>query len=140
MAEIALKYGGTLDKFIGDAGMIFFGDPETDGEQNDALNCVHMAIEMREHTKKLGMNVRFGINTGECIVGNFGSNNRMDYTIVGRNVNLASRLETSSQPHKIQISESTFCLVKDEIQCEPHGNIKVKGIDQEIPVYWVIDQ
>jgi adenylate cyclase len=117
--------------------MIFFGDPETNGEKEDAIRCVLMAIEMRERAKHLGMDIRIGINTGECTVGNFGSEDRMDYTIIGGNVNLASRLESNSEPGKILISQSTYELVKDSIHCESRGNVRVKGIDRDIMTYWV---
>jgi adenylate cyclase len=137
MANITLRYNGTLDKFIGDGVMIFFRDTETNGEKEDALRCVLMAMEMRERAKQLGMDIRIGINTGECTVGNFGSEDRMDYTIIGGNVNLASRLESNSEPGKILISQSTYELVKDSIHCESRGNVRVKGIDRDIMTYWV---
>ena len=103
MSKIALKYGGTIDKFIGDAILIFFGDPESKGDKEDAKACVLMALEMRErmkHLRKLWedqgisnpLDIRIGINTGFCNVGNFGSEDRLDYTIIGGEVNLASRL------------------------------------------------
>ena len=139
MANIALRYKGTLDKFVGDAIMIFFGDPETSGEKRDAINCVLMAIEMQKKAQSLGIDIRVGIHTGTCTVGNFGSEERMDYTIIGRSVNLASRLESSAEPGKILISASTYQLIKDQIPCEPHGNIHLKGIDREIMTYWVLE-
>lgn len=138
MTTLAIKYNGTLDKFIGDAVMVFFGDPKTSGEKQDALKCISMAIEMKEHAKKLGVDIRMGVNTGDCIVGNFGSEQRMEYTILGPTVNLAARLESNSQPHQILISESTFALIKDEIVCEERGEICVKGIDRKIMTYWVV--
>ncbi|MGK0290220.1 MAG: adenylate cyclase, partial [bacterium] len=123
MSEIALKYGGTLDKFIGDAIMIFFGDPETKGMQEDALTCARMAIEMRKRMEELRsewitkgvdvpLHIRIGINTGYCTVGNFGSESRLDYTIIGGQVNLASRLETNAEPDQILISHRTYTLIK----------------------------
>jgi class 3 adenylate cyclase len=149
MSEIALRYGGTIDKYIGDAIMIFFGDPESKGEKEDAIACVTMAIEMRERMKYLrkkweneGINnslqVRIGINTGHCTVGNFGSENRLDYTIIGGSVNLASRLESNSEPDQILISNETYALVKDKIDCELKGEIHVKGIARAIKTYQVI--
>ena len=116
MSKIALKYGGTIDKFVGDAILIFFGDPETRGEKEDAKACVLMAIEMRERMKKLHniwedqgifnpLEIRIGINTGFCNVGNFGSEDRLDYTIIGGEVNLASRLESSAETGQILISQ-----------------------------------
>ena len=149
MAEVAACYGGTIDKFIGDAIMIFFGDPKSRGEKQDALACVMMAIEMRERLKYLRekwinqgisdpLHIRIGINTGYCTVGNFGSDNRMDYTIVGGQVNLASRLESNAGTDQILISHETFALVKDAIICESKGEITVKGIARPIKTYQVI--
>ncbi len=136
MANIALKYGGTVDKFIGDAVMVFFGDPETKGEEKDAINCVNMAKEMVLAAKKLDVGIRIGINTGFCTVGNFGSESRMDYTIIGPPVNLSARLESNSEHNRIQISDTTYHLVKDKIDCELRGSIRVKGIDRDIETYW----
>ena len=150
MSKIALDHGGTIDKYIGDAIMIFFGDPETLGEKEDALACVKMAIdmkkkliEMRQEWDVLGvtepLSVRMGINTGFCTVGNFGSEERLDYTIVGGAVNLASRLESAADTDEILISQDTFALVKDEIACKPKNEITVKGIAYPIMTYGVID-
>ena len=150
MSKIALDYGGTIDKYIGDAIMIFFGDPETLGEKEDAIACVKMAIamkkkliEMRREWDVLGISkplrVRMGINTGFCTVGNFGSEERLDYTIVGGAVNLASRLETAADVDEILVSEDTFSLIKDVILCEPNDTISVKGIAYPVMTYTVKD-
>jgi len=150
MSRIALKYGGTIDKFIGDGIMIFFGDPKSKGTKRDALACVSMAIEMRRHMLKLrkqwaehGMTaplqIRMGINTGYCTVGNFGTESRMDYTIIGKEVNLASRLETEADPGEILISHETYALIKDKIICRQRGTAQVKGFRDPIPVYQVVD-
>ena len=99
MSKIALEHGATIDKYVGDAIVIFFGDPETRGVEADALACVKMAIAMRERMRELEkiwrtsgienpLKCRIGINTGYCTVGNFGSEDRMDYTIIGGSVNL----------------------------------------------------
>ncbi|MGZ5195277.1 MAG: adenylate/guanylate cyclase domain-containing protein, partial [Ramlibacter sp.] len=107
MSKIAYEYGGTLDKFIGDAMVIFFGDPDSLGVKEDATQCVKMALAMQRRMAELQIlwrqmgsdkmfNVRMGINTGYCDVGNFGSDLRMDYTIIGREVNLAARLEQAA--------------------------------------------
>ena len=82
---------------------------------------------------------RIGINTGFCTVGNFGSEDRMDYTIIGSGVNLASRLESAASPGEILIAYETFALVKDEIHCEKFGEITVKGISHPIETYQVVD-
>ncbi|MDP7130922.1 MAG: adenylate/guanylate cyclase domain-containing protein, partial [Planctomycetota bacterium] len=137
MSKIALDHGGTVDKFIGDSVMVFFGDPESKGEQQDAIRCSQMAIDMQDRSKQLGISIRIGINTGECTVGNFGSEDRMDYTIIGPQVNAAARLEQQSDPGRILISQSTFELIKDAIPCEQRGAIQVQGIERELMTYWL---
>lgn len=150
MSRIALKYGGTIDKFVGDAILIFFGDPTSRGHKQDAVACVSMAIEMRKRMKMLrqkwrqhGINkplqVRMGINTGYCTVGNFGAETRMDYTIIGKEVNLASRLESVAQPEEILIAESTYNLVRDTVMCRDRGQINVKGFSKPVPIFEIVD-
>jgi len=139
MAEITAKYEGTLDKFIGDAIMVFFGDPKSSGVEADARQCVRMAREMLAEAKKLDVNLRIGIHSGDCMVGNFGSESRMNYSIIGKTVNLASRLESNADQNRILISDVTHDLIKAEIACEVRGGIRVKGIDREIMTYYVID-
>lgn len=138
MTTIALECGGTVDKFIGDSIMIFFGDPSTLGVSEDAAQCVCMAQKMQQRARELGIAVRMGISSGLCTVGNFGSEYRMEYTIVGREVNVASRLEHNSEPGRILVSDATYALIKDAIPCETHGNIRAKGIDREILTYWAV--
>ena len=149
MSNIALKYGGTIDKFVGDAILIFFGDPDTKGEKEDATACVLMALEMRERMEHLRkkwedngisspLRIRIGINTGFCNVGNFGSEDRLDYTIIGGQVNLASRLESSATAEQILISHETFSLIKENIICEKGDEINVKGIAHKVQTYFVI--
>ncbi len=139
MAEITAKYEGTLDKFIGDAIMIFFGDPKSSGVEEDAKRCVRMAKEMQIAARELNVNLRMGIHSGHSMVGNFGSENRMDYTIIGKTVNLASRLESNADVNRILISDDTYELIKDEIACEQRGNIRVKGIDRDILTYYITE-
>jgi adenylate cyclase len=137
MAEITIKHGGTLDKFEGDAVMVFFGDPETEGREQDAVKCVQMAQEMQEAAKQLDISVRMGICSGPCTVGNFGSVHHMDYTIIGRVVNTAARLESHSEPGRILVSDSTQALIANQVSCEERGGIRVKGIDRDLMTYWV---
>lgn len=148
MTEIALRHGGTIDKFIGDAVMVFFGDPESKGDKEDALACVNMALAMqakmaqlKEYWQsqgyKLPFHIRMGINTGYCTVGNFGAENRMDYTIIGGNVNLASRLESNAKADQILISHTTQQLVEAQIDCEQLAEITVKGIATPVQTYAV---
>ncbi len=150
MSDIAIAHGATIDKYVGDAIVIFFGDPETLGTKEDALACVKMALAMRERMKALGnlwkdsglekpLQCRMGINTGVCTVGNFGSNDRMDYTIIGGGVNLAARLETACAPNEILISYETHAHVKEQIYCEEGEHIEVKGISRPVATYRVVD-
>jgi adenylate cyclase len=150
MSKIALKYGATIDKYVGDAVMIFFGDPETKSVKQDALACIQMAIVMREKMHELRniwmdmgivnpLRCRMGIHTGYCTVGNFGSEDRMDYTIIGGAVNIASRLENRADPDEILISYETYSQIKDEVECKQHGDVEVKGISYPVATYQVID-
>ncbi len=137
MASLVLKHGGTLDKFIGDAVMVFFGDPHSRGVKEDAVACLRMAIEMIQDIATMDIQIRVGINSGPAYVGNFGTQQQMNYTIIGNAVNLASRLEHSSEPGRILISQATYDLVKDDFWCEEHGPIKVKGIGHDVMTHWV---
>lgn len=150
MSEIAFRFGGTIDKVIGDAIMVFFGDPESRGIRSDAVTCVSMAIAMRKRMEHLcdrwraeGFEdppaLRMGINTGICKVGNFGTENRLDYTLLGREVNLASRLESAADSNEILISHETYELIKEAVQCIDKGTISVKGFADPISVYSVTD-
>jgi class 3 adenylate cyclase len=150
MSEIALAHGATIDKYVGDAILIFFGDPESKGVKEDALACVSMAIAMRDkmlslqrHWRESGiekpLRCRMGIHTDYCTVGNFGSEDRMDYTIIGGGVNLASRLESAAYPGEIFISYETFAQVREHIRCEEKGTIQVKGIAYPVGTYKVVD-
>ena len=150
MSKICLKYGGTIDKFVGDCVMVFFGDPSSKGAKKDAVNAVSMAIAMRKHMKVLRqqwraqgitkpLEIRMGLNTGYCTVGNFGADTRMDYTIIGRDVNLASRLESAAESGEILISHETYSLIKDVIMCRDKGQITVKGFTRPVQIYQVVD-
>ncbi|WP_135078997.1 adenylate/guanylate cyclase domain-containing protein [Terasakiella sp. SH-1] len=148
MTTIALKHGATIDKFIGDAMLMFFGDPQSNGVVEDAKACVRMAIEMQQKMEDLKdmwlhkgfaqpFRMRVGINTGYCNVGNFGSDHRMDYTIIGGEVNLAARLEQSSDTDGILLSAETYALVKDIVDGEEREPIQVKGIARDVRTYAV---
>jgi adenylate cyclase len=150
MSEIAFRFGGTVDKVIGDSIMVFFGDPESRGVRSDAISCVSMALAMKKAMKELQARwaiegianppaLRMGINSGVCKVGNFGTENRLDYTLLGRAVNLASRLESSAKSNEILVSKDTFDLIKDAVKCRDKGQISVKGFADPINVFTVID-
>ena len=149
MTNIAIKYGGTVDKYIGDAIMIFFGDPQSKGTKEDAIACVTMALEMKKKLRKLkkdwertgvseSLDVRMGIHTDVCTVGNFGSSDRLDYTVLGNGVNLASRLESMAGANEILISENTHNLVNKDIQSQFFSEITVKGKAHPVKAYQVL--
>jgi len=146
MSRIALAHGGTIDKFIGDAMLVFFGDPETKGDVDDAKSCLRMAIEMQHRIAGLNaewrsvgiedpFRVRMGINTGFCNVGNFGSNDRMDYTIIGAEANLAARLQSIAEPGDIVVSYETYALVRDIVVARALAPIIMKGVSREVVPY-----
>jgi class 3 adenylate cyclase len=148
MSAIALAHGATLDKFIGDAILCFFGDPETRGVAKDAEACIVMALAMQQRLAELNaiwrdrgidapFEARMGINTGYCNVGNFGSEDRMAYTIVGAEANLAARLQTYAQPGGIVMSYETYSLVKHLVRARRLEPITMKGISLPVVPYAV---
>ncbi len=149
MTLIANKHGAVLDKFIGDGMVCFFGEPNSRGPRQDALDCVAMAIDMRREMRTLrqkwrlmgfeGLYIRVGISTGYCHVGNFGSNNRLSYTLIGKEANLASRLEAVAGKGEIYISESTHGYIAHDFDCEYAGAFSLKGFDDKVSAWKVLD-
>ena len=149
MTLIAKRHGAVLDKFIGDGMVCFFGAPTTKGVRDDAIACVAMAIDMRREMRVLrhqwqlrgfdGLDVRIGIATGYCHVGNFGSDARMSFTVIGKVANLASRLERQAKSGTILISQATFEYVQHEFNCVPQGEMQLKGFDEKVSTYAVQD-
>ena len=150
MSLIAINSNATIDKFIGDAILSFHGAPETLGDENDAINCISMALEMKERVKELqsfwirqgvkgGLKVRYGISSGFANVGDFGSSVMSDYTAIGSSVNLASRLQSIAPENEIIISDTTYNLVKNQINCEEYEEITPKGFVRPVKTYKVID-
>ena len=148
MSDVALQYGGTVDKFIGDAILVFFGDPESRGIVEDARACLKMAAAMQARLADLSerwmrrgiekpFRARMGINTGYCNVGNFGSADRMDYTIIGAEANLAARLQQAAGIGEIVLSYETFALVSDMVVAKRLPPITMKGISREVMPYVV---
>ena len=147
MCEIALKYGGTIDKFIGDSVMIFFGDPQSKGPEQDALACCNMGLEMLAFVEKNEelfkeqfnfpekLEIRIGVHSGVCSVGNFGSDQRLDYTVIGRAVNVAARLEQAAPKNSMLFSNSTKSLLGDTFQVSDSIEVNAKGIDRPIIGY-----
>ncbi|WP_352338161.1 adenylate/guanylate cyclase domain-containing protein [Psychrobacter sp. 16-MNA-CIBAN-0192] len=149
MTLIADKHGAVLDKFIGDGMVCFFGEPNSRGTRQDAIDCVAMAIDMRREMRSLrqtwrlmgfeGLYVRIGITTGYCHVGNFGSNSRMSYTLIGKEANLAARLESAAGKGEILISQSTYDYICHEYECAYSGAFSLKGFDNKIQAWQVLD-
>ena len=149
MTTIANKHGAVLDKFIGDGVVCFFGEPDSRGARQDALDCVAMAIDMRREMRTLrqkwrlmgfeGLYVRIGINTGYCHVGNFGSKSRLSYTLIGKEANLAARLEAAAGKGEILISQTTHDYICHDYACEFAGNFALKGFDAPIQAWQVLD-
>ncbi len=146
--SIIRKYNGTLDKYIGDTIMVFLGDPTSKGTKEDALLCVKMALEMQNHVQDLALEwnryglsdplqIRIGIFTGYCTVGNFGSKEQMDYTIIGNPVNAASRIESAARPGETLISHNTWTLINEYVEGEEMDAIVVKGFRDPLKVYRV---
>ena len=149
MSAITEKFGGTIDKFIGDAIMIFYGDPQSAGDVQDAKHCVEMAIEMQNRIEALqpyirkkfsfptNLKIRIGINTGFCNVGNFGSTSRLDYTAIGRAINIAARLESEAKSSEVLVSENTKILLEDFFDFSSERVIHPKGLPNPINCYSV---
>ncbi|MCK4645593.1 MAG: FHA domain-containing protein [Candidatus Aminicenantes bacterium] len=144
MTDIIFKYDGTLDKYIGDCLMAVFGAPLE--KKGDSERAIKAALEMRKKLAEMmkitdmekKFNIRIGINTGKVVAGNIGSPNRMDYTVIGDPVNVASRLESIALPNQILIGEETYRDVKDKFKIKKVGPKKVKGKSAAINVYEVL--
>jgi len=147
MTDIIIKNGGTIDKFMGDCIMAFWNAPIDDGEHEE--HAVQAALEMQEELKLLNaeltaeelpnINIGIGINTGEALVGNMGSDQRFDYSVIGDAVNLASRLESSSKTlgKTLVVGEETVKAAKINYNFEYVDEITVKGKTESIKVYTV---
>ncbi len=149
MAQIVGTWGGTIPQFTGDSIYAIFGAPDSKGERRDALACLRMALEMQMKMKtlrekwwnegiQLPFEIRCGIHTGMANVGNYGSEGFMEYSAIGLNTNLASRLEQACQPGEIYLSHTSWALVNAEIPCEEVGTIEVKGFHYPIQTYRVL--
>ncbi len=137
MMHLLLHHGGTLATVVGDSLLVFFGSAADSNTQNDAIDCVNMAIEMRSRAHSLGVKIRSGISTGMCALGQFGSKTRMDYMPLGEPVQLASQLKDSAAPGQILISDSTFQYVKSKIPCHSIPHLSYRSAIPSGPVHSV---
>jgi adenylate cyclase len=145
MIDIVFDHGGTLDKFIGDGLLVFFGDPEP--QPDHATRAVRAAVAMQLAARELRaewarrgdmpLEIRIGINTGEVIVGNMGSQRKLSYTVLGEPVNLAQRLESNAPPGGILIADRTRELLGDAVPTRRLEPLRVKGIERPVSVHEV---
>ncbi len=146
VTDIVFEFDGTLDKYIGDGLMAVFGAPVR--KDNDAERAVRAALKMRRKLKDLmpgldetrRFNVRMGINTGHVVAGNIGSPKRLDYTVIGDAVNVASRLESIAQPSQILIGETTRRHIEGKFNLREIGFRLLRGRSSKTKVYEVIDE
>ena len=145
--EAIFAHGGTLDKFIGDAVMAFFGAPIP--QEDHAARAVRAGLTMKtlvdqwnDERRKENLppvQIRVGINSGAAVVGNVGTEKRVDYTVLGTSVNVASRLESGvAKPGEVVISQITFDRVRDQFRTRALGEFPLKGLQQKMPVYAVL--
>ncbi len=149
MTDLVFEYNGTLDKYVGDEIMAFWGAPIP--MEDHALQACRSALKQMEALHRLNeqwiregkptLNIGIGLNTGPMVVGNMGSSSRMDYTLMGDNVNLGARLEGTNKVYKtnIIISEFTYEHVKDHVVVRELDLIRVKGKEQPVRIYELID-
>jgi len=149
MASIADGFGATVNQFVGDGIMIFFGAPEFTSDEDHALRAVRMATAMQRRMAELQekwfregiqapFQIRIGVNTGVASVGDFGSAGRVTYSAIGNQTNLTARIQAACEPGKVLVSHTTWALVKDQISCEERGEIDVKGLHYPVRVYEVL--
>ncbi len=146
MIDIIDRYGGTLDKFIGDAIMAFFGAPVH--YDDFYMRAINAAVQMQRASEKFNfqrklegkdpISIGVGINTGEVVVGNIGSNKRLEYTVIGETVNIANRLCSVAQKGQIIVSQSTYDLLESKTIARSIDNVKLKGVDEAVTVYEIL--
>jgi len=149
MAEIAERHHGTVDELQGDGLILVFGAPTFRSDREHALDAVRAAIAMQRAIKELNerwrrdgldvaIQVRMGINTGVVTVGHFGSGSRLKYTVLGKHVNLAARIQAICDPGKVLISHATWLLVDDEVQARSLGAHEFKGVTRPVEVHELV--
>ncbi len=140
---VAHDHGATVDKFIGDAVMILFGAPDELPPEEQAQRAMHLAREIHEVVQTIDtgtgrtLQARTGVNTGEVVLGSFGSPQRSDYTVLGPAVNIAARLESASQPGRVLLGEATAALLVDA-PLSSAGPLQLKGVPQDVEGYFLI--
>ncbi|MFQ5963756.1 MAG: adenylate/guanylate cyclase domain-containing protein [Candidatus Scalinduaceae bacterium] len=145
MTRLIFKYGGMIDKFMGDGILAFFGDPLE--IKDHAEKAIRTAIEMKSLVNTLqpkwedigcNLSISIGISTGYVTVGNIGSEERMEYTVIGNHVNLAQRLQSEAKNDQILISQRTYSMAKNVFKMEKIQNINLKGLHNPVVAYNVL--
>ena len=146
MTEIVFKYEGTIDKFMGDSIMAVFGAPII--HKDDIDRAILVAIDIQKAIEEVNrkrlqsfkekIRIGIGINVGEAVVGNIGAKDRLDYTVIGDSVNLASRLEKRAKGGEILISEQVFKEANIDFSCKDPTLVKLKGKENPVKCYHVI--
>jgi len=150
MTAICQRWGGTLDQFIGDAVVIFFGDPDSKGSAEDACAATLMGLEMQQRLIalrtewaasgiRIPMHIRIGISTGFCTVGNIGSQSRLHYTALGNVVNEAARIQALCPADGVLLSEDTYQLICQRIGCASYISTTLYGRQRKVQLYQPID-
>ena len=147
MVDVIMKFGGTIDEFIGDAILVIFGAPTSKTPRIDAERALACAISMQlamdevnEKIRKLNLpdlGMGIGLNTGEVVVGNIGSEKRMKFSVVGSPVNLTARIESFTLTGQVLISGPTLRLVSEKARVDGRLRVKVKGLDHAVSIYEV---
>jgi class 3 adenylate cyclase len=145
MTDVVFRHGGTLDKYVGDGILSFFGDPIP--FEDHAERAVAAALEMRQRLRGLRakwmedldeeLNVGIGVSTGYVTVGNIGSDTRTEYTVIGNHVNLASRLANIAEPNQILVSERTFTAVARRVEATPLDEIALEGLQRPVRIFQI---
>jgi class 3 adenylate cyclase len=149
MSVIAERYGATINQFVGDGIMIFFGAPHFTNDKDHALRAVRMAIDMQSRMLELKdiwvnrgiekpFRTRIGINTGHASVGDYGSEGRKVYSAIGVQTNIAARIQAQCEPGKILLSHSTWALVSEEIACAEKVELHLKGLHYQVRAHEVL--
>ena len=143
MSEVVVRYGGTIDKLMGDSMMVLFGAPQT--QQDDVARALACAIAMQhamstynDHNKELNLPELYmgiGINSGEVVAGGLGCDRHREYTVIGDQVNLASRIEAQSLRGQVLISEATYNMAKGYILVGQANTVQVKGKRKPVTLY-----
>jgi adenylate cyclase len=150
MVECVFRFGGTLDKFIGDAVMAVWGNTRSEGVRNDAANAVRAALAMRQELARLNeswaarglpsLRIGVAVNHGEVVVGNIGSPQRMEFTVIGEAVNVSWKLQelTKELGTELIVGENVMSLVIEEFELRPLGKTSIKGMPQPLEIYEVL--